>query len=462
MFLLLKGDLDNRLDPLFYSEDIFKFLKVTSFPVKKIREICTFAKSGFGAGKQDQNLEGKGIIQIRPTNMDENGLLKFDRNVYIPENYLETNNAYVLSKEDVLFNNTNSQEWVGKTAYFKEEGTFLHSNHVTVLQVDKNIIQPKYLWILLNIYQQKKIFYNICTNWNNQSGVGIDRLLSLKIPVPSLETQQIIINIFEKAYTIKKEKEAKVKSLLHSIDRYLLKEIEIFFPEKKDKTLKNRVFLRNINDVSGGRLDAVYYQDEYEEIEQQILTSKYGHTSLKNVITDLKNGVEIREYTETGFRYLRVTDLGKFDINNNSQRFVDVNEIPKKIKLNKDCILVSRSGSLGLVSVVEDTILNAILSSHIFKIELNTKIINPNYLEIFLRSILGQKQFFRKNSGGVIPELSQDALKTIIFPHPPLTIQESIVVEINQRRQQAKALENEAKEILEQAKAEVERMILGE
>ena len=285
MFLLLKGDLDNRLDPLFYSEDIFKFLKITPFEVKKLKEICTFAKSGFGAGKQDQNLEGKGFIQIRPTNMNEYGLLKFDKNVYIPETYLETNNAYVLSKEDILFNNTNSQEWVGKTTYFEEEGTFLHSNHITALQVDKNIIQPKYLWILLNIYQQKKIFYNICTNWNNQSGIGIDRLLSLKMPIPSLETQKAIINIFEKAYALKKEKEAQAKSLLASIDEYLLKELRITLPNEQEKSLKNRVFLRNISEVSGGRFDPNKYDSDMLARFQAIEKSSFSKMKLKEMLT---------------------------------------------------------------------------------------------------------------------------------------------------------------------------------
>ena len=60
MFLLLKGELENRLDPLFYSENIFSFLKTTTFEVKKIREINTFVKAGFGVGRQDQDLEQNG------------------------------------------------------------------------------------------------------------------------------------------------------------------------------------------------------------------------------------------------------------------------------------------------------------------------------------------------------------------------------------------------------------------
>ncbi|TAE33685.1 MAG: hypothetical protein EAZ92_00485 [Candidatus Kapaibacterium sp.] len=45
---------------------------------------------------------------------------------------------------------------------------------------------------------------------------------------------------------------------------------------------------------------------------------------------------------------------------------------------------------------------------------------------------------------------------------PPLTVQERIATEAHTRRERAKALEREASEILAAAKAEVERMILGE
>ncbi len=463
MFLLLKGDLDNRLDPLFYSEDIFKFLKITSFAIKKIREICTFAKSGFGAGKQDQNLEGKGVIQIRPTNMDENGLLKFDRNVYIPENYLETNNAYVLSKEDVLFNNTNSQEWVGKTAYFKEEGTFLHSNHVTVLQVDKNIIQPKYLWILLNIYQQKKIFYNICTNWNNQSGVGIDRLLSLKIPVPSLETQQIIINIFEKAYALKKEKEAQAKDLLASIDDYLLKSLGIVFPEK---VKANSIFFTHFKNVQGDRFDPFYHKVEFDILETSIKNGLYPIQKMGVFLSQINYGASVKsDYVEFGIPFLRISDLERNEIDLSEMKYLPESmkkDIGNAIVYEND-FLISRSGTIGVVARVGKEFNGFAYGSFMIKFCLkDDALIEKDYLSFFLNCGLMQKIIIRNKIGAIQGNITIPTIKNFEIPLPPLSIQNEIAEHIRGIRATAKALENEAKEILEQAKAEVERMILGE
>ena len=165
------------------------------------------------------------------------------------------------------------------------------------------------------------------------------------------------------------------------------------------------------------------------------------------MITDLKNGVEIRTYSESGYRYLRVSDLGKYGIEDQNPRYVDVEEIPGKVKLTSNSFLISRSGSLGLVSVFEDGIREAILSSHIFKVSLDTTKIRPEYLEALLRSQIGQIQFFQNNNGAVIPEISQTALKSIRVVLPPSSIQNHIVsfmrsayAQQKQKHQEAEAL----------------------
>ena len=177
-------------------------------------------------------------------------------------------------------------------------------------------------------------------------------------------------------------------------------------------------------------------------------------------MTDLKNGVEIRTYLERGYRYLRVSDLGLHGVENDNPRYVDVEEIPKKVKLTNNSFLVARSGSLGLVSVVGDELKEAILSSHIFKVDLDTTIIRPKYLEILLRSQIGQTQFFQNNNGAVVPEISQSALRSIGVVVPPLDIQERIADEVVRRQSEVAKLRQEADAIVESAKREVEQILL--
>lgn len=173
-----------RLDPIYFFAKLESFHsgKYESF---KLSSIASDFSSGVGAGKQDQVFELDGIIQIRPTNIDQYGNLKYDKNVYLANDF----QGGKIKKDDVLFNNTNSQVLVGKTAVLKEERDLFFSNHITKITVDKKKAVPDYLMLVLNSYQKHRVFFSICTNWNNQSGIGLDLLKSLKIPLPPLSVQ---------------------------------------------------------------------------------------------------------------------------------------------------------------------------------------------------------------------------------------------------------------------------------
>ena len=202
VFILNRNMLEQRFDPLYYYADIKKYTHCTYS--EKLSDIAFSLTQGFAVGRQDQVEEGEGILQIRPTNIDNNGRLKYDKNVYVPE----MDDVPFVESGVVLFNNTNSQEWVGKTAYFanEEKRKVYTSNHITAIDVDRSKILPEYLCAILNMYQRHNVFYSICTNWNNQSGIGLDLLKSLYIPLftndrrESLRKQQQVVDKINNIY----------------------------------------------------------------------------------------------------------------------------------------------------------------------------------------------------------------------------------------------------------------------
>ena len=156
-----------------------------------------------------------------------------------------------------------------------------------------------------------------------------------------------------------------------------------------------------------------------------------------------------------------MSDLSENGILNTNARYVETQKIPERIKLNSNSFLISRSGSLGLVNVVTDEVKESILSSHIFKVDLNTEKVFPEFLETFFRSSVGQFQFFRNNNGGVIPEINHEALTSLRIILPPLPKQKEIAGYIRSIRTQAKQLQSEAEQIMQDAKRQIEKMILG-
>ena len=92
---------------------------------------------------------------------------------------------------------------------------------------------------------------------------------------------------------------------------------------------------------------------------------------------------------------------------------------------------------------------DAILSSHIFKVSLDTNQILPKYLEALFRSRIGQTQFFQHNNGGVVPEISQSALKSICVVLPPSEIQNHIIEIMQSAYAQKRQKELEAEALLD-------------
>ena len=212
-----------RFDALQY-KSLLKYLMLTRKDVKDLSQIVIDMKSGIGAGKQDQSNEDEGIIQIRPTNISKGGQLNFVKNVYVNN----IPNTLIVKKGDVLFNNTNSQELVGKTAYYDLDEVMSCSNHITRILVDPKKILPKYLSLLLNLYQQNKVFYYLCINWNNQSGVGQDILRKLPIVLPNISKQQEIVQHIDKIRATATQLQQEANEILaqakQKIESMILKE----------------------------------------------------------------------------------------------------------------------------------------------------------------------------------------------------------------------------------------------
>lgn len=227
MFRTKLSDLGGwRFDPLFHSFKLWHAIEESPTPSAHLGIYCRLVKTGFAAGGNMQLRDDDGIIQIRPTNIGSDRQLKFDRNVCLGRSILTEQPTDILQRREVLFNNTNSQEQVGKTTFFDINGSFVCSNHITRIATNEAELIPEYLTAVLNTYQRLKVFYSICTNWNNQSGVNVDLLRKLIIPVPSVEKQQIlaeeITKIFEKANTLRQDANAELEKAKSEIKASLL------------------------------------------------------------------------------------------------------------------------------------------------------------------------------------------------------------------------------------------------
>lgn len=363
-----------------------------------------------------------------------------------------------LKKDDLVFTITGR---IGSVAVVPDNFEGNVNQHSVRFQLKPRIenitINPRYVAVYLNSSFGQSISIREVSG-GTRPALDYKAVKSLKIILPQPSIQNHISNFMRSAYAQKKQKEQKANELLASIDDYVLSELGIEIPEAAEK----KCFVVTTNEIVGKRVDSHFHQPKYDVFNQALEDARYPVVPLSKLITDLKNGVEIRTYSEHGYRYLRVSDLGKEGIENHDPRYVDVEEIPDKIKLASNSFLISRSGSLGLVSVVDNEIRNAVLGSDIFKVELDTESIHPRYLEAFFRSQVGQTLIFQLNSGSLIPRLDQPAVRYLRVIVPPFGVQEEIADEAMNRRSEAARHRQEADAIMETAKERVEQILLAD
>ena len=455
VFIVNRSELEGRFDPIFYASDLAKF-NTNIFKSVLLKSIVKYFKSGFGAGKQEQTDAKNGIIQIRPTNIDENGFLKYDKNIYLPID----KNSIRIEVDDILFNNTNSQELVGKTAILKENKELTFSNHITIIRVRKEAILPDYLWIILNMYQRNRIFYSICTNWNNQSGIGLELLKKLKIPLPPLEIQQQIVDLYEKAYTEKQQKETEAQRLLDSIDDYLLGELGITLPKEEEHLPQNtdknnsynldndnplvkkgRLFLTNLSEVTGKRWDAF----EFKNRKLKLGDGNYPNKTLKHLAYLLKGqSITSNEIEKGDYPVIAGGQISPYTHN--------------RYNFKGNVITISASGAYSGYVWYHNYPIFASDCTVVFSKEESE--ITTLYLSEILK--LKQKEIYNLQQGAGQPHVYARDLEKINVPIPSLQKQKEITNEITAIREKVKQLQIEAINILETAKRGIEQMILGD
>jgi restriction endonuclease S subunit len=466
-FAVFTNEINGRLDPLFYAFGINFLSGKFSFELRALGSLTEYIKSGFAAGSKNQADES-GVLQIRPTNIGEDRLLKFDKNIFIKADSVKPDNY--LQKNEVIFNNTNSQELVGKTAFFNLNEKCCCSNHITRIKVKENIILPEYLCFILNYYQEHKLFFNICTNWNNQSGVNVELLKTIKIPTPAIEIQDKIVKLIEKAFKQKVEKEKEAEEILNSIDDYVLGELGIKLSDTKDK----KCFAINSDELVSKRLDPKGYTDTPRQILKSLNKTKFNVKEL-SVLIDKSIAGEwgedvLKINNKEDYILAKVLRNTNFENKNNlsfddvAERYIDKEKF-EKVKLLKGDILIEKSGGsptqpVGRVALIEDIEGDFSFSNFLQCLRLKKECL-PDYLFAFLKSLysLNYMEYIQNQTTGIKNLITEEFL-AIPVPLPPIEKQKEIAKGYRDQIKKAKRLQIEANSIIEEAKNKVEKMIL--
>ena len=436
IFIVQRSEIEGRLEPEFYKPSIANLEKMIQ--KKSSHKLRDYSRSLSG-GATPKKTEGEkfyadkytGVPFLRVQNLNTDGSLSLDDCLYVNK---ETHEGMLqrsqVAEGDLLVKITG----VGRMAIASvaPKGFVGNTNqHLVVIKTGSTEIS-KYLARYLNLDIVEKVASRHSTGGTRPA-----------LDYPSVKNLPIIEGIdfspIDKAIKLKKQKESEAQQLLDSIDTYILNELGIILP-KIDNNLKCRIFLSSFKEITGNRLDPyykLYFNNSYKSV-------KYDSLRLGN-IADICKGTALTSKDITPGNIPVIAGGKSSPYSHNEANF------------NGNVITVSASGAYaGYVWYHQNPIFATDCSVIVSKDE---SLFLTQYIAEVLVSL--QTIIYRLQVGAAQPHVYPADLMNIYIPSIPLSQQEIIVNTTYAIRQRVKQLQEEGKTILENAKKEVERMIIG-
>lgn len=195
------------------------------------------------------------------------------------------------------------------------------------------------------------------------------------------------------------------------------------------------------------RLNTDYYE--------ALLTSNLFHQtetfSLEEKARIFHPGITKRDYIESkeyGIPFLSTSDLQFYEAADNKYVSITTSKKLEDYIVKENTILISRSGTIGNVSLVDKNIDNCAVTEHAIRIVLS----DENYIGLvytFLNSDVGQSIIKGQKSGAVIDEIYDEDIAKLQIPD----LAKEIVLKLNELVQNAKDNREKAFKMIEQARS---------
>ncbi|KAA6324308.1 hypothetical protein EZS27_026349 [termite gut metagenome] len=433
IFIIQFSELEKRFDP----DMVLYNRRVNSFQYKIVPLKSLLKKQPqYGANESGVKRNNpKESRYIRITDINEYGLLIDSIGVTAEQ----VENKYILDDNDILF--ARSGTTVGKAYLHQKENVnykCFFAGYMIRFVVDENKILPQYLFTYTQLTPYKEWVKSI-QRAAGQPNINAEEYKALLIPLPPISTQKNIIKIINDAYAQKQQKETQAAALLASIDDYLLEELGITLPEK-DNSLQSRIFTTKFSELTE-KWNPSFFKNRNQKIEGGIF-SNYQLRGLALV----EKGQSITKEKIIDGDYPVIAG-GQTSPYNHSEYNVE-----------GDCITISASGAYSGYVWYHS---NPIFASDCSVIKsINEQIISNIFLSEVLK--LKQSEIYMLQVGAAQPHVYPNDLFKLNIPLPPLEKQTEISKHIQNIRAQAKQLRQKVQDILEQAKKQVEQILLGE
>ena len=362
---------------------------------------------------------------------------------YIPGIKESISTAAVFKKGDILFSKL--RPYLNKVYLAEFSGK--SSTEFYILEATN--ILPEYLAIILRsdiiIAQTKHL-----VTGNTLPRLQTSDIENLLIPYPSSTFQQKIVDLYTAAQNAKLQKDKEAKELLEALSINPSQEVS-----------SESVFTKRISEMIGNRLDVSFYKDRFEMVSEI-----YPNKRLSSIV-DIDPTIRftgLADDTPISFIPMECIDDTFGEVK--EQRETTIAQTKGYTKFEENDLLWAKitpcmqNGKSAIARNLTNGIGCGSTEYYVIRPKTDDLIIDYVYLILRHHAVLKAAQNSFGGSAGQ-QRVSSQYMKSIVIPHPPIDVQKSIIETVTHKKERAKQLQNEGSNVLEEAKATIEKMILG-
>ena len=399
-------------------------------------------------------------------NVSSEGAIDLTNVKYVAASEADSDDRLIRAGE-VLFNNTNSPELVGKTALYGLPEPRAFSNHMTRVRCWSTALDAAYCAMFLHHKWRDGYFVSVCNNHVSQASVGREVLGNTTILLPPISEQKRIVAKVEQVLVrvnAVRERLAKIPKILKHFRQSVLAAAcsgkltadwrAMHVDVEDSSVLVRRIRQERRTGIESRSRSKTYVEPEAPStLPEAELPDTWRYVRWEEV-GFCQNGTAFpsKEYTSDGIRLLRPGNLhvsGRLLWTQDNTRYLpnrfaeeDANYLigPNEIVMNltaqslKDEFL----GRVCLTGQGERCLLNQRIA------RITPVVLLPEYCHYVFKSPLFRKYVNGLNTGSLIQHMFTTQVLDFVLPLPPLAEQVEIVTRVGALLQLADKVDHSA------------------
>ena len=405
----------------------------------------------YGTSKKS-NFSGK-VAVLRMGNLQD-GEIDYSDLVYSSDE--EDIEKYYLLENDLLFNRTNSAEWVGKTSIYRGDTPAIYAGYLIRIRTP---LCGEYLNAVMNSVYAKNYCIRVKTDAVNQSNINAQKLGTFLVPVAPIKEQHRIVTSFKRTFEFtqciqsgKKElsaliQSAKAKILDLAIRGQLVPQdpadepasvlLDRIRTEKEELIRQGKIKRDKKESVIFRGEDNSYYvrQDTHtESINEQFIFELPGNwewCSLLNIAKiELGKTLDSAKNIGTNYPYLRSMNVrwNEVDLSDLKEMRFEPEELDRYTVRRND-LLICEGGDVGRSCVWTDE-KEILYQNALHRVRFYGGC-NPFYFMYYMMYYESRGIIKTLCKGVTIKHLTGNVLSLIPFALPPIEEQGRIVERLN-------------------------------